>query len=66
MILDRPLALWQNLVAALAALAIVVGTFVIPNVDITQLVGSVVVVAAAILGLLANKASTGTFFGRSH
>jgi hypothetical protein len=65
MILDRPLALWNNLVTALAGLAVVVGTMVIPNVDLTQLVASIVTVAAAVLAVLANQATNGSLLGRS-
>ena len=65
MILNRPLAAWQALVTAVAAFVVVVVTFVNPSVDITQLVGSAVVVAGAILALLANKAVTGSLLGRA-
>ena len=65
MILNRPLAAWQAFVTAVAAFVVVVGTFVNPSVDITQLVGSAVVVAGAILALLANKAVTGSLLGRA-
>ena len=64
MILGRPLALWQNFVAALAALTIVVATMVNPTIDVTQLVASVVTVAAAVLAMLANQAVNGTLLGR--
>ena len=66
MIAGRPLALWQNLVATLAALVILVVAFLNPTVDVTQLVAGVVAVAAAILALLANKAVNGTLLGRSY
>jgi hypothetical protein len=65
MIAGRPLALWQNLVTALAALAFVIGTLVAPAVDLTQLVASIVTVAAAILAMLANQAANGTPLGRA-
>ena len=64
MILGRPLALWQNLVATLAALVILVVAFLNPAVNVTQLVAGVVAVAAAVLALLANQAINGTLFGR--
>ena len=64
MILGRPLALWQNLVATLAALVILVVAFLNPAVNVTQLVAGVVAVAAAALALLANQAINGTLFGR--
>ena len=64
MILDRPLELWNRLVVAAAALAVVIAVFVAPDVDVTQLVGAVVAVAYTILALLANKSETGSILGR--
>ena len=65
MILGRPLALWQNLVATLAALVILVVAFLNPNVNVTQLVAGVVAVAASALALLSNQAVTGSLLGRA-
>jgi hypothetical protein len=64
MILGRPLALWNNLVAALAALVVLIVALVNPAVDVTQLVAGVVVVAGAALALLANQATNGSLIGR--
>jgi hypothetical protein len=64
MILGRPVSSWNGLVAALAAFVIVAVKQYDPTVDVTQLVGSVVVVAAAVFALLANQATNGTLLGR--
>jgi len=63
MILNRPLAAWDRLVAAIAALVILTVAFVNPSVNIAQLVAGVVTVASAILAILANQSVTGSLLG---
>jgi hypothetical protein len=63
MILGRPLSAWTGLVAAIAAFVVVVVTFAVPTVDITQLVAGAVAVAGAVLALIANKSVTGSLLG---
>ena len=65
MILGRPLSAWIGLVSAIAAFVVVAVTFVVPTVDITQLVAGAVTVASAILALIANKSVTGSLLGRA-
>jgi hypothetical protein len=65
MILGRPLSAWTGLVAAIAAFVVVVVTFAVPTVDITQLVAGAVSVAGVVLALIANKANTGSLLGRA-
>ena len=60
MIAGHPVELFNSLVIALGAAAVVF----IPNITAQQ-VAAIVAVAFALLGILANKANTGSFLGRS-
>ena len=59
MIAGRPVELWNSLVIALGAAAVVF----IPNVTAQQIAG-ITAVVFAVIGILANKANTGSLLGR--
>lgn len=64
MILGRPIALWNSLVAALAAAVIAGAKAAGVAVDV-EFIGSVVAVAGVVIALLANQSTNGSLVGRA-
>ena len=65
MIAGRPLALWNALVLALATATGTTVAYLNNAAPIAVEIGAITAVAFAVLGLIANKANTGSMLGRA-
>jgi len=63
-IAGRPLALWNAVVAMLATAAVTTAAYLNNAAPIAVEIGAIAGVTFAVLGLIANKANTGSLLGR--